>query len=603
MTKEITGKLKSIFGIHNKTISKLHQQLDILLETISLSLDKPNPALQVRPVSQVRPEDLHQIVTNLFTTDYFPMVSKNIHADKNNTTIIMGGTAFNMNVPSKMGFLKVDTDDIDLKIYTTDINYLEKNTKALNRVLSVFRFTLIIMCFYLKQIMHHIHTYFKNLSLETPMLETSSKTKNKTKTKTKTKSSSKTKSKSKTKTKTKTPVMGGGQAVIKKTYSSNIGILNDYVIQLILKKKEPGKINQVTDTLELVSMTYNDIFDTIMKKIDDAEYTITNKIGYNMKYGTVIKPGMFRKLTFSDCKVIYPSLDNPGFFSYYFMNHSSNTTKHHPTIEKLVADELPIDKVMNIKSCGNNCKYLGIDGLLIDTVYMLSFADILLIEDLDKEDSEVLVLVGYLYKYYKYLIKYLRLFVMKKYYNGTLKKAFQESAKKLWLYAGTNLKRNTSPLSEREPINIQFKKILKNFHIALFHRKTLLRFYPELEEVITAYHKFIEHINASRILFKQLDDNSEKKGQTIESITIQQADQASHSKQQHGVMQDGGFRAKKRHSTVVKMYENYTYDDIELDNPQKPSEHVSVKIILDKIDKMFKKEVRMLDGLEIPARG
>ena len=78
----------------------------------------------------------------------------------------MGGTAFNMNIPTKMGFLKVDTDDIDLKIYTTDINYLEKNTKALNRVLSVFRFTLIIMCFYLKQIMYHIHTYFEKLPID-----------------------------------------------------------------------------------------------------------------------------------------------------------------------------------------------------------------------------------------------------------------------------------------------------------------------------------------------------------------------------------------------------------------------------------------------------
>jgi hypothetical protein len=190
---------------------------------------------------------------------------------------------------------------------------------------------------------------------------------------------------------------------------------------------------------------------------------------------------------------------------------------------------------------------------------------------------------------------------MKKYYNGTLKKAFQESAKKLWLYAGTNLKRNTSPLSEREPINIQFKKILKNFHVALFHRKSLLRFYPELEEVITEYHKLVEYINSSRVLFKQLDDNSQSKGQTIESITIQQADQTSHSK--HGAIQDGGVKAKKRHTTVVKMYENYPYDDIELDNPQKQSEYISVKIILDKIDKMFKKEVRMLDGLEIPARG
>jgi hypothetical protein len=589
MTKEITGRLKSIFGIHNKTVLKLHQQLDTLLETIS------NQQGKTIPVANIRPEDLHQIVTELFITDYFPTVSKNIHADKNNATIIMGGTAFNMNIPTKMGFLKVDTDDIDLKIYTTDINYLEKNTKALNRVLSVFRFTLIIMCFYLKQIMHHIHTYFDTL----PLLEISSKSKLSTKSKTKTKSKGSNKTK-------KNVASGGGdnKSLNKKMYSSNIGKLNDYVIQLILKKKEPGKINQVSDTLELATMSYNEIFDTIMKKIDDAEYTITNKVGYNMKYGKITKPGIFRKLTFSDCKVIYPSLDNPGFFSYYYMNHSSSAMKQQPTIERLVGDKLAIDNIMNIKSCGNNCRYLGIDGLMIDTVYMLSFADILLIEDLEANpDSEVLVLVGYLYKYYKYLIKYLRLFVMKKYYNGTLRKPFQESAKKLWLYASTNLKRNTSPLSEREPINIQFKKILKNFHVALFHRKSLLRFYPELEEVITAYHKFIEHINASRLLFKQLDDNSEKKGQTIESITIQQADQASHSKAQ--AMQDGGARDKKRKSSIVKMYENYPYDDIELDNPQKKTMQLNAntKVILDKIDKMFKKEVKLLDNLKVPARG
>jgi hypothetical protein len=571
MTKEITGKLKFIFGIHNKIIVKLHQQLDTLLETISLSQDRQ---------TQIKPEDLHKIVTNLFITDYFPTVSKSINSDKNNATIIMGGTAFNMNIPKKMEFLKVDTDDIDLKIYTTDINYLEKNTKALNRVLSVFRFTLIIMCFYLKQIMHYIHTYFKTLpnNISTP------------------KTSSKNKPKTSSKTKKKLMSVSSGGALIKKNYSSNIGLLNEYIIQLILKKKKPGKINQITDTLELETMTYNDIFDTIMKKIDDTEYTITNKIGYNIKYGTVTKPGMFRKLTFSDCKVIYPSIDNPGFFSYYFMNSSSNTMKHNTTIENLVAADLSIDNVMNIKSCGNNCKYLGIDGLMIDTIYMLSFADILLIEDLEKEDSEILVLVGYLYKYYKYLIKYLRLFVIKKYYNGTLKKAFQESAKKLWLYAGTNLKRNTSPLSEREPINIQFKKILKNFHVALFYRKSLLRFYPELDEVITTYHKFIEHINSSRILFKQLDDTSEKKGQTIESITIQHAEQGNNFK--YGGIQDGGIRTKKHHSTVVKIYENYPYNDIELDNSKTQSDYVSVKIILDKIDKMFKNEVRMLDGFK-----
>ena len=71
----------------------------------------------------------------------------------------MGGVAFNQNVPKKIPFLKLDTDDIDLKIYTTDINYLEKNEKALYRILSVFRFSAIIMCMYLKQILELIKRF------------------------------------------------------------------------------------------------------------------------------------------------------------------------------------------------------------------------------------------------------------------------------------------------------------------------------------------------------------------------------------------------------------------------------------------------------------
>ena len=68
------------------------------------------------------------IVYNLhiFYIDYYPIISCNINIDKKTQTLIMGSIAYNMNVPKSLYFYKERTDDIDIKIYTTNINYLYK---------------------------------------------------------------------------------------------------------------------------------------------------------------------------------------------------------------------------------------------------------------------------------------------------------------------------------------------------------------------------------------------------------------------------------------------------------------------------------------------
>jgi hypothetical protein len=78
-------------------------------------------------------------------------------------SIIMGGVAFNMNIPPKMKFLSLPTDDIDLKIYTTEINYLDKKPYKVAKVLSVFKYIVVIICMFLKQIIPALIEFSKNI--------------------------------------------------------------------------------------------------------------------------------------------------------------------------------------------------------------------------------------------------------------------------------------------------------------------------------------------------------------------------------------------------------------------------------------------------------
>ena len=120
MKEQLTGKLAELFGIPNKLIPKLRYNLHELNENIAARDGKINIG-----------NELHRIALNLFYTDYFPIVSRSIKIDEHNMTIIMGGISYNMNIPEHMKFMRLDTDDIDIKIYSTGISYLEQHKVAI----------------------------------------------------------------------------------------------------------------------------------------------------------------------------------------------------------------------------------------------------------------------------------------------------------------------------------------------------------------------------------------------------------------------------------------------------------------------------------------
>lgn len=602
----IKGRFRELFGIPTKLLPKLKYQLKYLYSN--------------ERYKSISPDALHQIVINLFASDYFPIVSRNIRTDKFNYAVIMGGMAFNMNIPGKMPFLRLDTDDIDLKIYSTDINYLEKNEKAVLRVLSVFRFSVIIICMYLKQILELLKNFANKDTLNRIH---SSKTKKAFSHKKDGKEDKKEDGKNKEKNKKhiqknmqkniqKHTKKHSKQHIQQKNVQKHIqkhtkkyskkqkggkvnnflekGILNDYQILIQLKKKDEHNINKVIEKLDLSKKSYEEIFSLLMSLIDDPDLLVTIKSGYNMQYGDVVKPDKFRSITFSDSKIIYPSKENPAYFSYYLMNNQKELGK---PVEKLISENIPMDKIMDTKSCGNNCKFTSINSLILDTTLMLSYADLLAYEDLST-NSTVLVPVGFLFKYYKYLTKYLRLFVVKKYYEGTLNGTFLNAAKNLWTYIWKTLKINTSLISETDEINIVYKKILNEFHQNLFINKKLLNEYPELKDPIDEYSIMVYYINNSRALFKKVDEKSGHVGESFESITIQMADQEL---SKHSGMQDGGQYGGKNSGKRLQLHNNYDYDDIELDNLEKGVK-VNKKLIISKIDNLLHSEIYMLSEME-----
>lgn len=575
---ELPGRMRDLFGIPPKLISTLKYQIKYAYS---------NPRIKT-----IRPETLHKIIIDLFASDYYPVVSRNIRIDKFNYAVIMGGVAFNQNVPKKLPFLKLDTDDIDLKIYTTDINYLEKNEKTLYRVLSVFRFSAIIMCMYLKQILELIKRFTNDYTSGTLSHKQQYQQQLKQQPQQKPKYKYQTKKYSDKKKKQR----GGASKLHSRVSNRNIankGVLNDYQIFVLLKKKNENNVNETISKLDLINMSYSEIFNKIMYAIDDADLLLTNKIGYNMRYGNTIKEGKFRSITFSDLKVIYPNKENPAFYSYYFMN---NKKEINNSIEKLINNKIPMEKIMETLSCSNNCKYISTETLLIDTTLMLSYADLLAYEKLTN-GGKVLVPVGFVFKYYKYITKYIRLFVIKKYnQEGTLNDSFFNASRNLCTYVWNNLKQNTSQISETDDINIAYKKLLNEFHQNLFINKSLLTEYPELKEAIDEYTTIVYYINTSRALFKEIDNKSKYKGETIESITIQMADQEL-SKTVSRMHSGGDMRLKHNSEISIRLKDDIRYEDIELDNPEKGNK-ITKQIIISKIDKLMHDEITKLDMIK-----
>jgi hypothetical protein len=465
MKDQLTGKLNELFKIPNKLIPKLHYNLHELHRRI-ISKDGK---LQIS-------DELHRIALKLFHTDYFPIISRNIKIDENNTTIIMGGIAYNMNIPEKMKFLRLDTDDIDIKIFTTGISYLEQDKYAVTKVLSVLKFTILIICMYLKQFFNIINNFrIKNKSTK---INTSS------------------------------------------TKPNNFLSNYELILQIKLKEKE-AKTYSVIDTIDITKLTYSQLYNKVMDNVNDYNMLITNKIIY--KTPNISK---LRTITFSDSNVVFAGLGTPAFFSQYLNTVPQALNK---SLEKLINMKIPVSKIMDMKTCANNCRFMSINSLIMDNVIMMSYADLLAYEQ-PQEGGIVLVPAGFIYKYYKYLVKYIRLIVLRKFYSNNLDIAFLNAAKSLWQYALNDIRKKSTymrfGLDELDPIVITYKNYLNEFHQNLFHNRSFLSTnFPILMEIADEYQRLVFFVNKSRNLFRELNESSKTKTTSIENIVIKFAQQ------------------------------------------------------------------------------
>ena len=467
MKDQLTGKLKELFGIPNKLIPKLTYNLYELQRRIITRDGKINIS-----------DELHRIVLKLFYSDYFPIISRNIKIDENNTTIIMGGISYNMNIPVKMKHLLLDTDDIDIKIFTTGISYLKQDKYAISKVLSVLKFTILIICMYLKQIFNIINNFHSKKKT----------IKNKT---------------------SPTP-----------TETNNFLSNYELILQIKLKKQD-ATMYGVIETIDITKLTYQQLYNKIMDNVNDYNMLITNKIVYKTPNYSKL-----RTITFSDSNVVFAGLGTPAFFSQYL---DSTPQALNKPLEKLINIKIPVSKIMDIKTCANNCRFMSIKSLIMDTVIMMSYADLLAYEHL-ADGGKVLVPVGFIYKYYKYLVKYIRLITIGKFYSNTLDKEFYNSAKSLWQYALTDIHKNSDllryGLEEHDPIIITYKTYLNEFHQNFFHNKSFLSTnFPILMEIADEYQHLVFFVNKSRNLFRALNESSKTKTTTIENIAIQYAEQ------------------------------------------------------------------------------
>ena len=567
---KIQGKLKYIFGLSPKIINLLHKELYNLYSNSSAK--KP-----------VLSQHFHKIFRELFINEYYPVVSRNIKHDEQTTAIIMGTVAYNMNVPKNLKYLQIDTDDIDVKIYTTAINYIEKKHNKVASVLSVFKYVVVILCMFMKQVITEVIEFGKH-NFESPK---SNKNKNKHK---HTKKQQNISKHNNTTTHTKKQLQKGGN--IKphniKLYQKGFGFLNSAKITLILKQNKLIEYNEYFDVTQL---SYVDTFDLIMKNINNPELLITTKIKYNMTYNKEYKIKYNKiPLTFSDTQINYANLEHTSFFANYFMN---NKKKIHKPLELLIKEHIKISDIINIKSCMNNCNYTAIPSLQIDLVVMLQYAELLKDEDIDS--GKIIVPIGFIFKYHKYIIKFIRLNIIKKYKNGTLNKSCTDISTKLLRYIVTNIKNQTINAPENSPINILFKSILNKFHQAFFMEKTMFPEYEELHDLVNEYHNIVYYINCSRALFKNLDDKSMKNGDEyvnpLNSFVIQKADKdiKSHKSVGGGIDGgiDGGGKQYSKKDESILLFNN----DLDDDNND-------VDVEIDEIEKSLKSSSKSFKSLK-----
>ena len=85
----IEGKMKNMYGLQPNLVNKIKHKMYDLYSRSNIR----NPVLS---------SQLHGIILNLFIEEYYPLQSRHIKSDNKTMPVIMGGYAFNMNIPKKM---------------------------------------------------------------------------------------------------------------------------------------------------------------------------------------------------------------------------------------------------------------------------------------------------------------------------------------------------------------------------------------------------------------------------------------------------------------------------------------------------------------------
>ena len=483
---KIKGKYKTMFGIPSKSIKILHTQL---YELYSRS--------HIRNL--VKPKDLHTIITNFFIKEYYPIISKNYHTNEKTIAILMGTIGFNLNIPNNIDnlnkLLYTDTDDIDLKIYTTELHYdkSKNNKSSVKSVLSLFKYVIITLFMYMKQIMAEIIDFTKNM-FSTPQhifkKELSKKSKKKSQTQ---------------KSQTQKLQTGGKNNPGIKQNQKSFGVLSDCRIYIQIKKGF-GK-EQTHEKIDITRLSYEDTYTLLFEKINDIDLLITSKLKYWVTYSKLLNvPKFLNALTFSDTKIYYPNLEeNSTFYAYYLLNNDNEKENiSNLTLDSLYNKHININEIIKSKHCGksnNNCNYIVSSSLKVDLILMLQYAEF--INDEDYENNNIIVPISSLFKYIKYFTKYLKLYIIIKFYNKTLTKEYMNNTKKL-IYYVNKIFNKTIIEPETAQINIDYKKQINKLHQAFFIKQTMFPEYKVLKEVVDDYNNIKQYINKSRFLFKDL---------------------------------------------------------------------------------------------------
>ena len=479
----IPSKYKYKYGIPSTLISIYHKQLYYFYKNLSSN-------------KKVSPEDIHTIIREFFINYYYPFISKNLDTDKQTMVVIMGSVAFNMNIIDKnLKFLKFPTQDIDLKLYTTLLHYdkTKQDKQKVKKVMSVFKYILLVITMFMKQIIHETMTFFKTMFEETkPNYKKSKK-------------NIKNNEQSGGFTNTEFKLLEH-----KKKYN---GILTRMAITLQIKNKNENEDisknnideGSLKNAIDITTISYDDLFNTIMNKINTIDLLITTKIKYSIKTTTL----KTMALTFTDSQIKYPSLlDNSTFYSYYLLDNKNilDTSKQVITLDKLYRSINNVNDIVKVNKCKDNynskCNYIALNSLKVDLILMLQYAEFINTERYD-ETINIIVPIGALFKYYKYLTKYLKLYIVIKYSNKPLDKHYNNVILNFTKYINntlSNLKTNITP--EDTIFNIEYKIRLNQIHQDLFINQSILKEHEELREAVDDYNHIKKYINKSRFLFK-----------------------------------------------------------------------------------------------------